>query len=164
MAEPFLGEVRIFPISYVPRGWLSCEGQLLPIRQNQALYSLLGTVYGGDGITTFALPDLRGRVPIHVSSSLPLGTKAGEETHTLTTNEMPQHTHQINGSSNPASAPSPQGNVWAGQDNLYAAGATVAMNQAALSTAGSGQAHNNMQPYLAVRFCIATQGIFPSRN
>ncbi|MGE7113762.1 phage tail protein [Lysinibacillus sp. NPDC047702] len=165
MAEPYLGEVRLFSIHYAPRGWLSCEGQLLPINQNQALYSLLGTVYGGDGVTTFALPDLRGRVPIHVSPSLPLGKKAGEETHTLTTNEMSQHTHQVYGSSSPASATSPQGNVWANMGNLYASNTTVVtMNSAALSTAGGGQTHNNMQPYLAVRFCIAIQGIYPSRN
>lgn len=164
MAEPYLGEVRIFPISYAPKGWLSCEGQVLQIQQYQALYSLLGTVYGGDGITTFALPDLRGRVPIHVSSSLRLGTKAGEAAHTLTTNELPQHTHQAYGSSNPATTTSPQGNVWAQANGLYATGATVAMNSAALSTTGGGQAHNNMQPYLAVRFCIATQGIYPTRD
>ena len=165
MAEPYLGEVRLFSIHYAPRGWLSCEGQLLSINQNQALYSLLGTVYGGDGVNTFALPDLRGRVPIHVSPSLPLGTKAGEETHTLTTNEMPQHTHQVHGSSSSASATSPQGNVWANMSNLYASNTTlVSMNSAALSTTGGGQTHNNMQPYLAVRFCIAIQGIYPSRN
>lgn len=164
MAEPYLGEVRIFPLNYAPRGWLSCEGQVLQIQQYQALYSLLGTVYGGDGRTTFALPDLRGRVPIHVSSSLSLGTKAGEAAHTLTVNEMPQHTHQAYGSSIPASATSPQGNVWAQKDNLYATGPTVAMNQAAISATGGGQAHDNMQPYLAVRFCIATQGIYPTRD
>ena len=95
MAETFLGEVRLFPIGYAPSNWALCNGQLLPIIQYQALYSLLGTVYGGDGITTLALPDLRGRVPIHVSPSLPLGTKAGEGKHTLTVNEMPQHNHQV---------------------------------------------------------------------
>ncbi|MGE7694705.1 phage tail protein [Lysinibacillus sp. NPDC094177] len=165
MAEPYLGEVRLFSIHYAPRGWLSCEGQLLPIRQYQALYSLLGTVYGGDGVNTFALPDLRGRVPIHVSSpSFPLGKKEGKETHTLTTSEMPQHNHQVHGSSSPASVTSPQENVWAEKDNLYATGTTVTMNPATLSIAGGGQAHNNMQPYLAIRFCIAIQGIYPSRN
>ena len=164
MAEPFIGEIRLFSNNYAPRGWAVCEGQLLPINQNQALYALLGNVYGGDGITTFALPDLRGRVPIHVSPSLPLGAKAGEATHTLTVNEMPQHTHQVNGSSNPAGATSPEGNVWANNKDLYASGSTVVMNQATLSTVGGGQAHNNMQPYLSVHFCIAIQGIFPTRN
>ncbi len=164
MAEPYLGEVRLFAMNYAPRYWLSCEGQLLPINQYQALYALLGTVYGGDGVKTFALPDLRGRVPIHVGPSLPLGTKAGEVTHSLTVNEIPQHTHQVYGSSNLASVPSPKGNVWAQKDNLYADGPTVTMNSAALSSAGGGQANNNMQPYLAVHFCIATQGIFPTRN
>ena len=165
MAEPFIGEIKLFPINYAPRGWAVCEGQLLPVIQNQALFALLGNVYGGDGITTFALPDLRGRVPIHVSPSLPLGTKAGEVTHTLTVNEMPQHNHQVGGSSSPADATSPQGNVWANKDNLYASGSiTVAMNPSSLSTVGGGQAHDNMQPYLALHFCIAIQGIYPSRN
>lgn len=164
MAEPFLGEIRLFSIGYAPWGWLHCEGQILSINGNQALFSLLGNVYGGDGRTTFALPDLRGCVPIHVSPSLSLGTKAGEETHTLTTNEMPVHSHQVQGSSSPADAISPQGNVWANKDNLYASGTTVVMNQAAMSSSGGGQPHNNMQPYLAVHFCIATQGIYPTRN
>ncbi len=95
MSEPFLGEVRLFANNYAPRGWMFCEGQILNINQNQALYSLLGAVYGGDGVTTFALPDYRGRTPIHVSSTIPLGTAQGEANHTLTINEMPQHTHQV---------------------------------------------------------------------
>lgn len=153
-------------MNYAPRGWMFCEGQILPIRGNQALYSLLGTVYGGDGKTTFALPDLRGRVPIHVSPSLPIGTKAGEESHTLTMNEMPQHTHQVSGSSITASATSPQENVWANKDNLYSDNTKdiVSMNVASLSTAGGEQPHNNMQPYLPVNFGIAVLGIFPPRN
>lgn len=101
MAEPFLGEIRLFSINYAPEGWAPCNGQMLPINTNQALYSLLGNVYGGDGVTTFALPDLRGRVPIHVSPSYPLGVSAGEETHTLTISEMPTHHHQVQGSSTP---------------------------------------------------------------
>ena len=164
MAESFLGEIRIFPINYAPRGWALCNGQMLSINANQALYSLLGTTYGGDGRTTFALPDLRGRVPIHVSPSLPLGTMAGEATHTVTTNEMSQHSNQVGGSSSLGDATSPQGKVWANKDNLYASGTTVVMNSASLTTAGGGQAHDNMQPYLAVQFCIAIQGIYPSRN
>lgn len=165
MSEPFLGEIRIFANNYAPRGWMFCEGQILQINQNQALYSLLGTVYGGDGVTTFALPDYRGRVPIHVSQSIPLGTSAGEAAHTLTVNEMPQHTHQVFASSNLASSPSPQNNAWAAVDNMYDPAATMAqMNTNAIGSAGGSQPHNNMQPYLVLNYAIAIQGIFPSRN
>lgn len=165
MSEPFLGEIRLFANNYAPRGWMFCEGQILQINQNQALYSLLGNVYGGDGLTTFALPDYRGRVPIHVSSTIPLGTAQGEAAHVLTTNEMPQHTHQVSASSNPASSVSAVNNAWAAADNAYGPAASmVPMNANSLSTAGSSQAHNNMQPYLVVNYAIAIQGIYPSRN
>ncbi len=165
MSEPFLGEVRLFSITYVPRGWVACEGQLLPINANQALFSLLGTTYGGDGRTTFALPDYRGRAPIGTSSTIPLGTSQGESTHALTINEMPTHTHQVSASSKTADQLFPTNNVWATSDNVYEPiGTVVQMNTNAISQTGSSQAHSNMQPYIALRFCIAIQGIYPSRN
>lgn len=165
MSEPFIGEIRLFANNYAPRGWMFCEGQILQINQNQALYSLLGNVYGGNGVTTFALPDYRGRVPIHVSSTIPLGTAQGEAAHTLTPNEMPQHTHQVSASSNPASSASAIQNAWASNANTYGeATSLVQMNANSLSTAGNSQAHNNMQPYLVLNYAIAIQGIFPSRN
>lgn len=165
MSEPFLGEVRLFANNYAPRGWMFCEGQILQINQNQALYSLLGSVYGGDGVKTFALPDYRGRVPIHVSQSISLGKAQGEAVHTLTINEMPQHTHQVSGSSNTQTAQSPANNTWAAFENLYGPAATmVQMSQAAIGTAGGSQPHNNMQPYLVLNYAIAVQGIFPTRN
>ncbi|MEW4425933.1 tail fiber protein [Paenibacillus pabuli] len=165
MSEPYLGEVRLFANNYAPRGWMFCEGQILQIQGNQALYSLLGSVYGGDGRTTFALPDYRGRVPIHVSANIPLGTAKGENSTTLTINEMPQHTHEVSGSSNPASDLSPSNNVWAAADNLYDPPATMeSMDSSAISTSGGSQPHDNMQPYLVVNYAIAIQGIFPSRN
>lgn len=165
MTEPFLGEIQIFPFGFAPRGWASCNGQLLPINQNQALFSLLGTTYGGDGKTTFALPDLRGRVPVHFGNGIALGESAGEEAHTLTVAETPTHTHAVMAGGEATSIP-PQGKVWgtvAGQ-NLYATNATAAMAGAAISMAGGSQPHNNMQPYAVLNFCIALQGVFPSRN
>jgi len=172
MSEPFIGEIRMFANNYAPRGWMFCEGQILPINQNQALFSLLGNVYGGNGTTTFALPDLRGRVPIHVASNIPLGTSQGEAAHTLTQNEMPQHTHQVSASSASATSLVPVNNTWAvGADEsgnqlpLFEPASTlVQMNAGAIGAAGSSQPHDNMQPYLATNFAIAIQGIFPSRN
>ncbi|HHY74362.1 MAG TPA: phage tail protein [Bacillus bacterium] len=163
--DPFLGEIRLFAINFAPKGWLPCEGQILQINQNQALYSLLGAVYGGDGRTTFALPDLRGRVPIHFSLTKPLGTYKGEEEHTLTIPEIPMHTHTAYASSTTADQKYPLNNVWANANNLYhSPTALVQMNPSALSNAGGGQAHNNMQPFTVLNFHIATSGIFPSRN
>ncbi|MFB4327174.1 phage tail protein [Paenibacillus sp. CR_12] len=165
MSEPFVGEIRLFANGYAPRNWMYCEGQILPINGYQALYSLLGNVYGGDGVNTFALPDYRGRVPIHVSSTLPLGLSSGEEQHTLNQNEMPQHTHQVSASSNTASAVSPAGNAWAAVDNVYdPPAAMVQMNAQSISTSGGSQPHSNMQPYLVLNYAIAVTGIFPSRN
>lgn len=165
MSEPFLGEIRAFANGYAPSGWARCEGQILPINQNQALYALLGAVYGGNGVTTFALPDLRGRVPIHVSATIPHGSQAGEQSHVLTINEMPQHTHQISASTEPAGSAAPDGQIWAQVIQPYAAASHLTpMNNGAIASAGGSQAHNNMQPYQAVQFCIATQGIFPTRN
>lgn len=170
MSEPFLAEVRLMGFNFAPRGWAFCDGQILPINQNQSLYSLLGTTYGGDGRTSFALPDLRGRTPIHTGRSNgdedhQLGQKSGEETHTLSAAEMPQHEHTLQGTSVAATTTTPTDQLLAETSGFYRApppdttllGATV-MN------VGGGQAHENMQPYIAVNFCIALQGLFPSRN
>ncbi|MCZ8523998.1 MULTISPECIES: phage tail protein [Paenibacillus] len=166
MSESFIGEIRAFPFGFAPKGWATCSGQLLSISQNQALFSILGTTYGGNGQTTFALPDLRGRVPIHVSAAAPLGMIAGEESHTLTISELPSHTHQVMASSSAASTNQPAGAVWAKQTAAgYAAGApNTAMGPAALSAAGGSQPHTNMQPYAVVNFCICLEGIYPSRS
>lgn len=168
MSEPFLAEVRIVAFDFAPRGWAFCDGQILPISQNQSLYSLLGTTYGGDGRTSFALPDLRGRVPIHVGSSNgsihQLGQKGGEETHTLNAAEMANHDHALQGSNVEATSGDPTGRVLANTGvNVYGA-ANNLTGMAGILNVGGGQAHNNMMPYLAVRFCIALQGLFPSRN
>lgn len=166
MSEPFVGEIRLFANNYAPRGWAACNGQTLPINGYQALYSLLGNVYGGNGTTEFALPDLRGRVPIHFSNNHPLGQKAGEEAHTLTVGEMPAHNHLVQASSENGVDSQPNQNVWsATQTGLYNTQASNAkLNAGAVSQAGESQPHNNMQPYLTVNFYIATEGIFPSRN
>jgi len=166
MSEPFVGEIKLFPYNRVPNGWMACEGQLLSINQNQALYSILGNTYGGDGRTTFGLPDLRGRVPIHASNSIPFGASGGEENHTLTVNEMPQHTHQVMASSSAASVSEIGGATWAAPEYLSynPAGTAVPMSQAAIGASGGSQPHPNMQPYLAIAFCIAIQGIYPTRN
>ncbi|KKO54594.1 phage tail protein [Paenibacillus sp. DMB20] len=165
MSEPFLGEIRLFANGYAPRNWMFCEGQILPINTNQALYSLLGNVYGGNGTTTFALPDYRGRVPVHVNPTIPLGTSSGEAFHQLTVNEMPRHTHLVSASSNPANAASPLNNAWAAADHQYApADALVQMSGQSVSKTGGNQPHSNMQPYLALNYAIAVQGIYPSRN
>ena len=173
MAEPFLSEIRIMSFSYAPRGWALCNGQFLPINQNQALFSLLGTTFGGNGQTTFALPDLRGRTPIHVGSGHTLGEKSGEQAHTLSIAELPTHTHVLNGSSANASTVAPAGNVLARGSasngnpiNYYSSNVSnlVAMNSASMVNTGGSQAHLNMQPFLVLTFCIALQGIFPSPN
>lgn len=170
MAEPFLSEIRLMSFIFAPRGWALCNGQLLPINQNQALFALLGTNFGGNGQTTFALPDLRGRTPIHVSSSHPLGQRAGESTHTLSIAELPAHTHAVNGSSSAADAAVPTGNLLGAVDgttfgNAYAAASNlVAFAPQAVGNVGGSQAHLNMQPFLTLNFCIALQGIFPSPN
>lgn len=166
MSEPFIGEIRAFPYGFAPRGWALCNGDILPIAQNQALFSILGTTYGGNGTTTFALPDLRGRVPAHVGNGITLGQASGEEAHTLTTSEMPAHNHQALGSSGTASTKVAAGNVWATtQSLLYSTTqGSQAMSPQALGTAGSSQPHENMQPYLVISYCIALNGIYPSRN
>jgi microcystin-dependent protein len=170
MAEPFLSEIRIMSFIFAPKGWALCNGQLLPINQNQALFSLLGTTFGGDGRVNFALPDVRGRTPIHVGSGHTLGERGGEQAHTLSIAELPTHTHVANGSSDSADAVVPGGNLLAVVDNTtfgtaynVAAGLTALAPQAVTNTGGS-QAHLNMQPFLTLSFCIALQGIFPSPN
>jgi len=168
MAEPFLAEIRIMSFNYPPKGWAFCNGQLLPINQNQALFSLLGTTYGGNGQTTFALPNLRGKTPIHVGSGHTLGETGGEQAHTITVNELPTHSHVINATNTVGDTIIPSNSavfanvapsqVYSGPQNLGA------MHPSVVTPTGGSQAHLNMQPYLALSFCIALQGIFPSPN
>jgi microcystin-dependent protein len=163
VGTPFLGEVKLVAFNFAPRGWAFCNGQLLPINQNQALFSLLGTTYGGDGRVTFALPNLQGRAPAHVGSSLILGEAGGEQSHTLISNEMPQHRHNVQGTSSPASLISATNNVWAASaSGPYSATSNTTMAPQALGTNNGGQPHNNMQPYLVINYIIALQGAFPS--
>lgn len=167
MSEPFLAEVRIVGFNFAPRGWALCDGQILPINQNQSLYSLLGTTYGGDGRTSFALPDLRGRVAIHVDSAHREGQRSGEETHTLSANEMPTHTHTANATDTVAGQVDDPTNALLASSAQTAYGEPVtltAMKAGTVTNVGGGQAHENMQPYLALNFMIALQGLFPSRN
>lgn len=166
MAEPFLSEIRIMSFVFAPKGWALCNGQLLPINQNQALFSLLGTTYGGDGRVNFALPDLRGRVPIHVGSSHTLGERGGEQAHTVTISELPTHTHFAVGSAQAADVGSPTNATLLGIiNNTYGAPTNlVAMSAGEIGNVGGSQAHLNMQPFLTLSFCIALQGIFPSQT
>ncbi|MFZ1304425.1 MAG: tail fiber protein [Ferruginibacter sp.] len=166
MAEPFLSEIRIFSFAFAPRGWALCNGQLLPINQNQALFSLLGTTYGGNGQTNFALPDLRGRVPMHNGAGFNLGQKAGAETHTLSISELPTHTHQAKASANSPSVTPPTGNYWASNTGFtpYGSTANLTMSPQTVGNIGGSQPHENRSPFLTLNFCIALQGIFPSPN
>lgn len=177
MSEPFLAEVRIVAFNFAPRGWAFCDGQILPINQNQSLYSLLGTTYGGDGRTSFALPDLRGRTPIHVGASNGTrhseGQKSGEETHTLTADEMPEHNHVLQATNEAANSGLPSETSMLAEAStsagpIYSDGSAASLNTSlspqSILHVGGGQAHNNMQPFLAINFCIALQGLFPSRN
>jgi microcystin-dependent protein len=177
MSEPFLAEIVMFAGNFAPRGWAFCQGQILSIAQNTALFSLLGTTFGGNGQTTFALPDLRGRVPVGTGQGpgLPrvdLGQVAGEPTHTLIITEMPAHNHsaQAAGNSNAGNSTNPSGNTWASstnRDNVYvnaAPNGPMASNTVTVGISGGSQPHNNMQPYLGINFIIAIEGIYPSRN
>ena len=169
MAEPFLSEIRIMSFVFAPKGWALCNGQLLPINQNQPLFSLLGTTFGGDGRVNFALPDLRGQVPIHVGSGHTLGEKGGQQAHTLSIAEIPTHTHSLMASSQAANAspPTPVANILASSAPGQAYNSPtslVAMNPLSVANTGGSQAHLNMQPFLTLSFCIALQGIFPSPN
>jgi len=165
MSEPFLAEIRMVGFNFAPRGWAFCDGQILPINQNQSLYSLLGTIYGGDAQTTFALPDMRGRTGIHVNQQHPQGQKSGENTHTLNEAEMPAHHHSQVATAESANQLTPGGNLLASTlDNVYGTSTGQIENTNALSSVGGGQAHENMQPYMAIHFCIALSGLFPPRN
>jgi len=166
MAEPFLAEIRIMSFVFAPRGWALCDGQLLPINQNQALFALLGTTFGGDGRVSLALPDLRGRTPIHVGSGHTLGERGGEQAHTLSMAELPGHTHVRNANSLSATTDATSGNVLAraGLNVFGPANNLVPLNARTVTNAGGSEAHLNMQPFLTLSFCIALQGIFPSSN
>ncbi len=174
MSEPFLAEVKIVGFNFAPRRFAECDGQILPINQNQALFSLLGTTYGGDGRTSFALPDLRGRAPVHfgTGAGLPtvnLGARGGEEEITLSEGQLPSHTHGVDASADIASSPDPDGRVLAKKarfgPDFYAASANLtSLDPNAVTRAGGGQPHENRQPYLGLRFVIALQGLFPSRS
>lgn len=166
MADPFLGEVKIMAFNFAPRGWALCNGQILPIAQNQALFALLGTTYGGNGQTTFALPDLRSRVPVHFGAGITLGERAGETSHTLTLSEMPAHTHTAKATAAAAGTGDPTGAFWAnaGRTNFTTEAPNNLMNAATVASVGGSQPHQNMPPFLTLNFCIALQGIFPSRN
>lgn len=166
MAEPFLSEIRLFSFSFPPSGWALCNGQLLPINQNQALFSLLGTMYGGNGQTTFALPDLRSRVPIHQDGSHNVGQSGGAEFVTLTQSQMPTHVHFLNGSTvATGGSDNPAGNYLGSAGNLYHTPANLtAMNAATIGNTGGSQPHENRQPFLTLSYCIALVGIFPSQS
>jgi microcystin-dependent protein len=165
MAEPFLSEIRIMSFEFAPKGWALCNGQLLPINQNQALFSLLGTTFGGDGRVNFALPDLRGRTPIHAGAGHTLGERGGEQAHTLSIAEIPTHTHVLSGTSSDGTELVPSGNLLAKEPGFFyhaPDGAAVAMSPGSVASVGGSQAHLNMQPFLTLTFAIALQGIFPS--
>jgi len=166
MAEPFLSEIRIMSFVFAPKGWALCNGQLLPINQNQALFSLLGTTFGGDGRVNFALPDLRGRTPIHVGSGHTLGERGGEQAHTLSIAEMPTHTHPATATTSTGNVPTPANNLLADTPSQIYAPATnlTSLTPGTVTSVGGSQAHLNMQPFLTLSFCIALQGIFPSPN
>ena len=165
--EPLLGSIAMVSFNFAPRGWALCEGQLLPINSNQALFSLLGTTYGGDGRTTFALPDLRGRVAVDASSLIQLGERGGEESHTLTIAELPPHNHLVNANASVGTDTSPVGNVAARDASTeahYGTHPTAVMNGNTVGVTGGGQPHENRMPFIAIHYIIALQGIFPTRN
>ena len=172
MAEPFLSEIRIFSFGFPPKGWALCNGQLLPINQNQALFSLLGTVYGGNGQTNFGLPNLQARAPNSFGSGFNLGQVGGETAHTVTMSEMPTHLHFTTANMAVVDANSnstigvPTGNVWAndGKPQFTTAASNAVMGSSAVTNVGGSQPHINMQPFLVLNFCIALQGIFPSQT
>lgn len=165
MSEPFLSEIKMMSFGFPPKGWALCDGQLLPINQNQALFSLLGTTYGGDGRVNFGLPDLQGRTPMHMGSGHTLGERGGEQAHTLGISEIPTHTHVANASPNVGNTPIPAGNFLASADNTYGPAQNLtSLQQGTLAAVGGSQAHLNMQPFLTISFCIALQGIFPSQT
>jgi microcystin-dependent protein len=167
MAQPYVGEIRMFAGNFAPLGWMFCEGQLLPIAENETLFNLIGTTYGGDGQSTFALPDLRGRIPIHQGNGVILAETGGAETITLTVNQIPSHTHALLASTGPGNVNTPGGNVTAESAAVriyFEDQPTVSMAPAAVGAVGGSQPHTNFQPYLCVNFIISLFGIFPSPN
>jgi microcystin-dependent protein len=166
MSEPFLSEIKIVSFNFPPKGWALCNGQLLPINQNQALFALIGTAFGGNGQTNFALPNLRGRVPIHMSDSHSRGEAAGNTSVTVNTQQMPTHTHPLMGSQSTGDTPVPSNTVLAATPALIYGPPTAltTLNEISVTSVGGSQPHNNMMPYLVLNFVIALQGIFPSRN
>jgi microcystin-dependent protein len=166
MSEPFLGQIMIAAFNFPPRGYALCDGALLPINQNQALFSLLGTMYGGNGQTTFALPNLRGRVPIHVGGGHTQGESSGTSSVTLSAPQMPAHTHLVRARNEDGATNVPADRVLAASPSqlYYGYDSPVAMASGAVSTVGSSQPHTNMQPYTVISFCVALQGVFPSQN
>jgi microcystin-dependent protein len=166
MSTPFLGEIKIISWNFAPKSWAFCNGQLLPINQNQPLFSLFGTTYGGDGRVNFALPDFRGRIPIHVGNGHTQGEAAGQESHTITMSEMTQHFHVMNGTTTIGSLNTGTANVLGvSQVPVYNPPANlIAINPLSVTNTGGSQPHENRQPYLALNFVVALQGIFPSRN
>jgi microcystin-dependent protein len=167
MAEPFIAEIRLFSFNFPPQGWAFCNGQLLPINQNQALFSLLGTTYGGNGQVNFALPNLQARVPIHFDTGggglYSLGQAGGEQAHALSIGELPPHSHTANGSSSPPNQGSAAGGYWAAGAGAYSSSSGTTMSASAIGSTGGGQAHENFPPYCVISFCIAIQGIYPSQ-
>jgi microcystin-dependent protein len=166
MADPFLSEIKIFSFNFPPKGWALCNGQFLPINQNQALFALLGTTYGGNGQTTFALPNLRGQVPIHMGNGHQLGEKAGSTSVTVNIQQLPTHLHALNATNADQNRVAPPNLNFLGPVNdLYGApGSLATLNPSSVTSVGGSQPHNNMMPYLTLNFCIALQGIFPSQN
>ena len=165
MSEPFLSEIKIVSFNFPPKGWALCNGQFLPINQNQALFALLGTTYGGNGQTTFALPNLRGRVPIHEGSGFTLGEAAGSTAVTLNIQQLPTHTHLMNATTNETTqSPVPTNSLLSPGNNQYSSTVNTTLSPASISSVGGSQPHNNMMPYLVLNFIIALQGIFPSQN
>ena len=166
MSEPFLSEIKIISWNYAPRGWAFCNGQVLPINQNQALFSLLGTTYGGDGRTNFGLPNLQGRTAVHFGNGFSLGEMGGEQSHILNATEMPTHTHAAYGTTSDGDSDAPATNYLGAAPNMYGpATSLTAINPSTVGAGtGGGQPHNNLQPYLVLNFIIALQGIFPTQN
>jgi microcystin-dependent protein len=167
VSEPFLSEIRLVSFNFPPKGWAFCTGQLLPINQNQALFSLLGTTYGGDGRVNFGLPNLQGRSPNHIGNGFGLGQFGGEQSHTLTAGELPAHLHPITSSDSAANTADPTGAYLANSSNnnfIDRTSADGAMDPSTISATGGGQPHNNLQPFLCLTYIIALQGIFPSQN